>query len=206
MKGAMATGLLVSRHLGACGFKRSVETSRDITGGFGVRDFRGQVSVRWVESLAETEDRMLRSRQSITDLPAHNDERAYLEAYADALRPRWDVAILGSSLNVTQKAEDGLFASKVFYRHVRQEIENSGAQLMSGYPGTVRSGVAVTREPGHVRIMVRPWIGWGPWEHEVVEEANQVIMRTVRQSGWRIIDCRENIEGFVIKVEEEEEK
>lgn len=203
MKGAMATGLLVSKHLGACGFKRSVKTSRDITGGFQVGDFRGAVTVRWAESLTQTEDRMLRSRQSVVDPPVRDDERAYLEAYADALRPRWDVAILGSSLNVTQKAEDGLFASKAFYRHVRQEIENSGAQLMSGYPGTVRSGVAVTREPGHVRIMVRPWIGWGPWDRKVVEEANQVIMRTVRQNDWKITNCWEHIEGFVIKVEEE---
>jgi hypothetical protein len=70
---------------------------------------------------------------------------------------------------------------------------------MAGYPGSVRSGVAITREPGIVRIMVRPWIGWGPWEREVVDEANKVIMNAVH-SKWDITQCYECLEGFVIKV------
>lgn len=200
MKGAMATGLLVSRHLGACGFKRSIRTADNITGGFHVSDRRGTVSVRWTESLEETERRLLRvPSYSVVDLPPHTDEGFYLRAYADALRPRWAVDVSGTSVTVRQRSYQEAFAPQSFYRKVRSEIEEAGARLMAGYPGTARSGVAVTREPGFVRIMVRPWIGWGPWASEVVDEANQIIMKVVRRNDWEI-DCHECLEGFVIKV------
>ena len=111
-------------------------------------------------------------------------------------------SVLGQSgvdLQVVVVDDGSADASRAILRRWR----DSGRFERFVYEERPRSGVAVTREPGHVRIMVRPWIGWGPWDRKVVEEANQVIMRTVRQNAWKIANCWEHIEGFVIKVEEE---
>lgn len=185
-----------------CGFKRSATTPGNVTGGFQVaRDGQDGCLVAWRESLENTTHRLLLHRaQSVTELPRHSDQEEFLKVYADALNERWDIKTERNSIFVRQKPSMNLCAySNDRARAVRQVITIAGGELMgASSPLTVRRGIAVTSEHTHVRVMVRPWWGYAPWDTEDLEKANGIILDALNRH-WET-NSWDSIEGLVIKV------
>ncbi|THA72498.1 hypothetical protein E6R60_26575 [Streptomyces sp. A0642] len=205
---AAPTALHVSRFLANAGFQRSSDSTRSTTEGFKLSEMKGtrgeptKVSVRWVESSHEGEQRI--RALGLADFSRLPDNPKGLEmaaAYADALSARYRVEIKGAHvwvhrLDAPRRAAKGRPLAKRIDELLRENAlpRHKGVR---GYSDV--TGSAVVQEADHVRIQVRPWEFVHGWTTKELNEAASQVTAALDAAGYTYTRA-DDVYSAVIKV------
>ncbi|WP_428957877.1 hypothetical protein [Streptomyces sp. cg35] len=190
--GKAPTVVSVAKFLRTAGFQLSRYTGRmgDTPGGAQVRDSNtiggnsGHVSVRWVESFTESNNRRLTlGLDSFNDLPENESAARRLQDYADALRPRYQVETSGRTLYLAARQDVAPSPNGVpTAAAVRRALDEAGINLSGKYR------IAVVDQPDHTRIAVE------------AEADLDGVRQALQANGWAHQDQSPAVEHFVIHI------
>ncbi|MFD7835673.1 SPOR domain-containing protein [Streptomyces sp. NPDC059761] len=202
--GAPAT-MAVSRFLADAGFKRSTETSRDITGGYKVSgDGRGSVSITHAENLDDSiARRNAEGAADFSEVTPDPHAPEYIKAYADALGARYSVSVSNNGRHISlaalpeaPKAAKGRPLAKA----VKEALAAGSLPIGSGSGLNSPRGCYVVQEADHVRIGVRPWEYTGKhFTQDDVDHASGAAEAALKAAGY-VFTRSDNMLGSVIKV------
>jgi len=184
--GGVPTVTAVVKFLSAAGFQHSryVDNADRVSSGARVQEDRsGVVRVTWREGFEDYVRRMhALGIQDVTDMPRHPEETAFLQAYAEALAPRYRVEVSHGAVYVHRREELPVRPPKV-----PRAVTVRKALAAAGITGKISAPYSVVDQPDHTRVAV-------------IDDANlDAVREALAAEGWAFTEG-ENWQHFYIKI------